>query len=408
MKNLILLPVFATISAVAAEPEISAVSTFTQGEDRIATIKYTLTGEPAVITFSVETNAGDNVWVKVPDSAVARAVGDVNKIVLPSDAERTITWIPDVSWPMQRNPSGVRVEVKAWATNSPPDYMAINLVTGRVRYYVSSDAVPDGVGDRRYKTDWLLMRRIHTDGNYFRFGRGIYEQETFDVGMNQYSVPRRIALTKDYYMAVYETTQTQYLHLFGIPRYKNNALNVPCAHPGELKPVEHLTSSMDVDAVEGIDEALSSFNSNRSLALRLPNEAEWEYACRAGTRTALHNGSDTDATDIAWVGVGGEEGDGTHEVGLKKPNDWGLYDMIGNVWELCSDVYVDIPYADGAVDPAPVAGSGYHTRRGGSYYNQVHQWCNSAGRYSHNGVGSWWGNPGTIGFRLSADAVAVK
>jgi formylglycine-generating enzyme required for sulfatase activity len=408
MKNFILLSVFAAISAIAAEPEISAVSTFTQGEDRIATIKYTLTGEPAVVTFSVETNDGNNAWVKVPDSAVTRAVGDVNKIVQPSEAERTITWIPDLSWPMQRNNSGVRVNVKAWATNSPPDYMAIELVTGRTRYYVSSNAVPGGVGDRRYKTDWLLMRRIHTDGNYFRFGRGIYEMEKFDSGMNPYSVPRRVALTKDYYMAIYETTQMQYLLLFGKPRKTDGTLEISCNHPGELKPVEQVTSSIKIDAKETIDAALTAFNSKHSLVLRLPNEAEWEYACRAGTRTAFHNGSDTDATDIAWIGVGGQEGDGTHEVGLKKPNDWGLYDMIGNVWELCSDVYVEVPYADGAIDPAPVAGSGFHTRRGGSYYNTVNQWCNSAGRYSYDSEGSWWGGTGTIGFRLSADAVAVR
>lgn len=71
---------------------------------------------------------------------------------------------------------------------------------------------------------------------------------------------------------------------------------------------------------------------------RLPTEAEWEYACKAGT-TGIRYG---ELDSIAWYKGNSEKA--THDVGLKEPNDWGLYDMLGNVWEWCSDIYDETVY----------------------------------------------------------------
>jgi formylglycine-generating enzyme required for sulfatase activity len=105
----------------------------------------------------------------------------------------------------------------------------------------------------------------------------------------------------------------------------------------------------------------------------LPNEAEWEYACRAGTTTRFSFGdSDPSLDDYAWYRSNAHEVGQkyAHQVGLKKPNPWGLYDLHGNVWEWCSDFYDKAYYSNSPrVDPkGPPAGSA-RSLRGGSWVN---------------------------------------
>jgi formylglycine-generating enzyme required for sulfatase activity len=105
---------------------------------------------------------------------------------------------------------------------------------------------------------------------------------------------------------------------------------------------------------------------------RLPTEAEWEYACRAGSRTAFYSGDEESRLgEIAWYGS--NSGSRTHEVGGKTPNNLGLFDMSGNVWEWCHDWYESDYY--GSSPPADPSGPGSgsaRVARGGS-------WCLSAG-----------------------------
>ncbi|MCE5249058.1 SUMF1/EgtB/PvdO family nonheme iron enzyme [bacterium] len=113
---------------------------------------------------------------------------------------------------------------------------------------------------------------------------------------------------------------------------------------------------------------LCDFNKN---GFRLPTEAEWEYACRAGTTTVYNTGdNESDLSRAGWYD--GNSGLDTHSVGRKTPNSWGLFDMHGNVCEWCNDWYGSYTY-DSQIDPTgPSTGSGNKILRGGCY-------CNSAG-----------------------------
>lgn len=98
---------------------------------------------------------------------------------------------------------------------------------------------------------------------------------------------------------------------------------------------------------------------------RLPSEAEWEYACKAGM-TGIRYG---EIDDIAWYKK--NSGQTTHKVGMKKPNPWGLYDMLGNVWEWCSDVYDETVYGS------------YRIFRGGGWCDEERGCLSTNRRRSH-------------------------
>ncbi len=122
--------------------------------------------------------------------------------------------------------------------------------------------------------------------------------------------------------------------------------------------------------------------------LSLPTEAQWEYACRAGTSGPFAGTGNLD--DMGWYWE--NSGRRTHPVGEKQPNDFGLHDMHGSVWEWCEDWYQESLYREstGARDPlCENSGSGWRVIRGGSYSNDA-RYCRSAKRFweipSHDGL----------------------
>ena len=135
---------------------------------------------------------------------------------------------------------------------------------------------------------------------------------------------------------------------------------------------------------------------------RLPTEAEWEYACRAGTDTRFSFGDALEGADKYMWWTGNNTPNETKKVGLKLPNPWGLYDMHGNVWEWCSDRW-EKPYERGPqVDPqSPSSGLPFsflwtnYTCRGGSFRNGA-QGCRSAYRSHEQSFDYHY----SLGFRL--------
>lgn len=172
-----------------------------------------------------------------------------------------------------------------------------------------------------------------------------------------------VTLSRDFWLGRYEVTQGEYAEVTG----KN-----PSHFPGDPnRPVEKVSY---VDALAYCSALTRREREAGRLPAdynyRLPSEAEWEFACRAGT-TNLFSFGDTvaEADQYAWT-LENSEGT-THPVGLKRPNPWGLYDMHGNVWEWCSDWFA--PYAPGHLtDPTgPAAAAKYKVFRGGGWNHAI-------------------------------------
>src|SRR6185369_14902119 len=164
-----------------------------------------------------------------------------------------------------------------------------------------------------------------------------------------------VTLTHGFWIAKYEVTQGEYLSVVG---------SNPSGFPGDLnRPVESV-SWLDATnyCARLTQQELSAGLIPPGYHYRLPTEAEWEYAARAGTSTRFSYGDDPDFTNLtnnAWYSA--NSGFGTHPVGQKAPNPWGLYDMEGNVLEWCQDWYG--PYPGGVVtDP-----QGVKVIRGGAW-----------------------------------------
>jgi len=210
-----------------------------------------------------------------------------------------------------------------------------------------------------------------------------------------------VRITKPFYLGVYEVTQTEYEKVMG----KNpscfskggRAADRVSGKDTSRHPVEYVSWE---DAVE----FCKKLSAKEGKTYRLPTEAEWEYACRAGTTTLYGFGDDPASLgEYAWYRE--NSGKKTHPVGKKKPNDWGLYDMHGNVWEWCQDRYGEDYYAESSAEsstddpPGPEKGSS-RVPRGGSWIN-VARLCHSAYRY-----GSPQDNRGSgKGFRVAVGPV---
>jgi formylglycine-generating enzyme required for sulfatase activity len=161
----------------------------------------------------------------------------------------------------------------------------------------------------------------------------------------------RVAITKGFEIGRHEVTQAVWQSVMGTN---------PSSFKAPDRPVEQVSWS-------DVQEFLAVLNGRRDgYRYRLPTEAEWEYAARAGTTGAYFASLDA----IAWYGA--NSGGQSHPVGQKQPNAWGLHDMQGNVWEWCQDWYQDDYYRKlgepKAVDPRGPASGQQRVLRGGSWY----------------------------------------
>ena len=238
----------------------------------------------------------------------------------------------------------------------------------------------------------IRMKLIEIPAGYFYMGS--------DRGNPDERPVHKTTITRPFYMGQTEVTQDQWLKVMGTPRWKEREY----LHEGP----NHAASCMDwFEAVEfcnkltQMDRDAGVLGENEKYAL--PTEAQWEYACRAGTVTTYSYGDDPDLLSyFAWWGAIWGDGNAKkeqypHDVATKKPNPWGLYDMHGNVYEWCSDWYgADYYGKSPKKNPlGPVEGT-YRVLRGGGWITYAH-FCRSTIRFPDNPPDGRWQH---VGFRV--------
>lgn len=195
-------------------------------------------------------------------------------------------------------------------------------------------------------------------------------------GHRAWEQQRDVTLASDFYVGKTPVTQDQFAAITGTnPTVHEKIGDAPVDSVTWQQASEYCQKLTQLDREAGVLPA--------DWEYRLPTEAEWEFACRAGNSASRHG----ESQDIAWYC---DNADGKpHAVCQKTPNAWGLHDMLGNVWEWCQDYFW--------ADRGPRYGDAYRSIRGGSYFSSA-RFCRAAQRWSRS--------PGDrcryVGFRLLA------
>ena len=231
--------------------------------------------------------------------------------------------------------------------------------------------------------DGVEMKMIYVAPGSFTMGSPGLEEGRFDN-----ETQHRVTLTKGYWLGKYEVTQRQWESVMG---------ENPSRFNGADRPVENVSWDDCQRFIETVDAAVRR---QFGGGARLPTEAEWEYACRAGTTTAYSWGgalngdmANCDGRYPCGTTVKGRHRQETSDVGSYSPNTWGFHDMHGNVWEWCQDWYGS--YNGNENDPKGPASGDVRVLRGGGWLSYA-RFCRSALRS--------WRSPATrynfCGFRL--------
>ena len=177
----------------------------------------------------------------------------------------------------------------------------------------------------------------------------------------------KVRITRGFWMGKYEVTQAQWKTVMG---------NNPSQFKKNQNPVEMVSWNDSQDFLKKLSQKAGG-------TFRLPTEAEWEYACRAGSTTEYCFGDDESRLgDYAWYFT--NSGSKPYSVGRKKPNAWGLYDMHGNIWEWCEDYYDECFYSKSPVEnPCNTGTEGDRVLRGGVWGGGA-DLCRSAARAPFN------------------------
>lgn len=402
MKKLVLVVAAAlcalVVSAAVAVKDVSCRQRYPW--NGLVDIDYTVESDDAAADVYVFPEGVDNDSGALLQMRTLSGAG-ANGPVKPGT--RRMTWNAAKDQP---NFNTTSFSVKMTAISGAAPYLVIDLSGGAnaASYPVRFAAAgPDLANDICRTTElWLKLILPGT----FTMGSPAGE-----VGRQSNETQHSVTLTKPFYMGVFQMTQKQWTLVMG---------SNPSRYKGDTRPVEQVSYNDIRGALSGAnwpahaqvdtDSFLGKIRTRTALNFDLPTEAQWEYACRAGTTTALNNGRDLSSTDqdaamdeVGRYSYNQNDGKGGYssyytKVGSYVPNAWGLYDMHGNIWEWCLDWYGS--YATGAVtDPMGSASGSHRVFRGGNTAYGA-QGCRSAFR----NYGDPSGRNGRPGFRLCCSA----
>ncbi|MBR6462474.1 formylglycine-generating enzyme family protein [bacterium] len=297
-----------------------------------------------------------------------------------SSGSQTIVWEPDSSL------DSVKGKIKIGAEIGDPNYLVVDLSGGSTatRYpYRYIPSVPPGGWSDTYKTKKMVLKLVPAG----TFTMGSPSGETgHRSSENQHSV----TLTKGFYVGVFEITQGQYKAVTGS---NPSSRQISGTSNYDKNPVENVS----YDMIRGNDDGsywpeddsvdstsfLGKLRGKTYLSFDLPTEAQWEYACRATTTTALNSGKDLEdefeSENLNEIGWNTYNSVTTQPVGQLLPNSWGLYDMHGNVSEWCLDYYQANLGTAAVTDPVGPWSGSYRVNRGGNYIGEACD-CRSASR----------------------------
>ena len=343
--------------------------------------------------LAVHVAAWDNVKDRALTVKTVWVDGDATKnsdLTVKSGMTR-IVWDARADNPNEISQS-VSVSVQAYVRDMR--YLVIDLSggTNATEYACSYLAEPpEGVWTDEYKTTKLVLRLIPAG----TFIMGSPEDELgHNYGWCCVETQHKVKLTRPFYVGVFEVTQKQYELVNG---------GNPSSYKGETRPVEMVTynvlrgwqngSHWPDDSLVDTDTFLGRIRKRTGLKFDLPTEAQWEYACRAGTTTALNNGKNLTYTEkcdnmneMGRYGQNVNDGKGGYAqhtvVGSYPANDWGLYDMHGNVAEWCLDWLIDDLGPETVIDPqGPVESKAWR----------------SSSTFTSLGIGGYyWPGPGRV------------
>ena len=398
MKNLFFVSAVAVgLAAAGAAPEITSIS-WRANNARDYIVSYTLSSAPAIVTLDVRTNG-----VSIGAANFTNLTGAVNRRV--TKASTNFVWRAREDWPDRHIPdSALSFHLTVHPVTEPPEFMLVDISTAfnntgggfPVHYYENEEMLPYGdiKTGVRYRTDFLLMKRIRAKGVTWQMGSHDIESER-KGGESLHNV----TLSNDYYMGVFEVTQKQWKNITG-----SNSPAASFKVDGDTRPQENV-SMVNLREMSSITAKAnlvqnptyqwpnnpfgnSFFGKLRGMVKKvdyaylfdLPSEAQWEYAARggiyaanrwndgsgrmAGTAQSLDVNLDRISRNKLNGGYVYENGsyvgptpatcqtdNGTAPVGSYEPNGYGLYDMHGNVWEWCLDWWAeDISDLNGAVN----------------------------------------------------------